>query len=105
MEKIKNNSGFIKYRLISFRCDSNNFICILVLWMIALKSVIPTKVPTLSLTIMMSMFEGCSPLVAIDLTKYDVSQVNNIDHLLTRCKSVKAIDFSWNSFQNIASAN
>ena len=54
---------------------------------------------------MMPMFEGCSSILAFDLTKYDVSQVNNIDYLLTRCKSVKAIDFSWNSFQNIASAN
>ena len=54
--------------------------------MTALKSVIPTKVPTLSLTIMMSMFEGCSPILAFDLTKYDVIQVNNMDYLLNRCK-------------------
>ena len=54
---------------------------------------------------MKSMFDGCESIIYIDLSKYYTGLVTNMDFLFYGCESLKAIDISCISFENLESTN
>ena len=63
------------------RNEAENEIIIKILWNITILS---TK----------NMFEGCTKIIEIDLSKFDTSQVNDMEYMFHNCISLTSINLS-----------
>jgi surface protein len=66
----------------------------------ALKTLDVSKLNTSSVTHMEGLFEDCSSLTSLDLSTFDTSKVTMMDAMFGGCNALTSLDLSSFSFQN-----